>query len=92
MSGIYKQFAEKFKDVDDLIIGEIDVNANDGLKFETIPTLKFYPANNKIPITFTGDITLENLIEFIKNPETHVQKIELEEDIDDDYDYFYDEL
>jgi len=45
----------------------MDATANevDGVNIQGFPTIKFYPANNKTPMDFSGDRTAEGFYNFL---------------------------
>ncbi len=54
----------------------MDATANevDGVNIQGFPTLKFYPANNKTPMDFSGDRTAEGFYSFLEKSTSKVVK------------------
>jgi protein disulfide-isomerase A1 len=67
---IYEELAEKFKDVDSVVIAQIDATANDvdpSFGIKGFPTLKFFPAKEgKAPVEYSGNRQFDDLLEFVK--------------------------
>lgn len=69
----YEEIAKRLRNSGDLLLSKMDGNLNDkpGGSVNSFPTLLFYKANKKeSPITYDGDFTIENVIEFIKKHAT----------------------
>ncbi|PFH32353.1 protein disulfide isomerase [Besnoitia besnoiti] len=66
---IYKEFAEKYKDVDHLVVAKMDGTANetplDEFNWSSFPSIFFVKAGEKTPMKFEGSRTVEGLTEFI---------------------------
>ena len=64
----YEKAANDLSSVDSIVIAKIDATANEvkGFPVSSFPTLKFFPANNKKGVNFTGARTAEGVIEFLK--------------------------
>ncbi|GMF44147.1 unnamed protein product [Phytophthora fragariaefolia] len=76
----YEELAEKFADVDSIMIAKMDATANEidhpGVDVRGFPTLIFFPSKDKQnPIVYEGSRDVEGLTEFLK---TNAQKFELE--------------
>lgn len=52
----------------------MDATANeaDGVNIKGFPTLKFYPANNKTPVDFSGNRDEAGLLEFLREKSSKV--------------------
>ncbi|CBZ50675.1 protein disulfide isomerase [Neospora caninum Liverpool] len=66
---IYKEFAEKYKDVDHLVVAKMDGTANEApleeFSWSSFPSIFFVKAGEKTPMKFEGSRTVEGLTEFI---------------------------
>ncbi|KAG7399817.1 hypothetical protein PHYBOEH_007816 [Phytophthora boehmeriae] len=76
----YEELAEKFADVDSIMIGKMDATANEvdhpGVDVRGFPTLLFFPGKDKQnPIVYEGSRDVEGFTEFLKN---NAQKFELD--------------
>ena len=69
MAPMYVELAEALASEPNLVIGEMDATANevDGVNIQGFPTIKFYPANNKTPVDFSGDRTLDGFLGFLRD-------------------------
>ncbi|OXB71589.1 UNVERIFIED_CONTAM: hypothetical protein H355_013976 [Colinus virginianus] len=71
---VYKEFAEKMKDNEHLVVAKMDGSANETplaeFSWNTYPTLFFVKAGEKSPIKFEGSRTVEGLEEFVKKHST----------------------
>jgi protein disulfide-isomerase A1 len=83
---IYKELAEKTASLENLVIAKIDATTNEhsSLNIEGFPTiLMFKPGQKNEPVTYEGDRTLDDLIQFLEKEtglaimETLVQSEEL---------------
>ncbi len=56
----------------------MDATANevDGVNIQGFPTLKFYPANNKTPMDFSGERTAEGFYQFLEKSTSKVVKFD----------------
>ncbi len=65
---IYETVAEKLSVHPTVVIAKVDAVANEieGITSDGLPTLKFYPANNKVAVVFDGERTRDAIIEFVK--------------------------
>lgn len=71
---IYDALGEAFAKVDSVRIAKMDATANDipvpGINVQGFPTLVFFPATSgepKVPKTYEGDRSAEDLLEFVKD-------------------------
>ncbi len=65
----YSKLAQHYAGQSNLIISQIDATANDipeGFDVTGFPTIYFVPTSNH-PVKYTGDRTIEDLINFIDN-------------------------
>uniref|UniRef100_G3PX45 protein disulfide-isomerase n=1 Tax=Gasterosteus aculeatus aculeatus TaxID=481459 RepID=G3PX45_GASAC len=91
LTPIWEQLAEKYADRDDIIIAKIDATANEveSLTISGFPTLKYFPADGKEVVDYTGKRDLETMSKFLDNggvlPPAESQEEE-EEDFDDEDD------
>jgi hypothetical protein len=78
MAPIYADVATALSSEPNLIIAEMDATANevDGVSIQGFPTLKFYPANNKTPMDFSGDRTAEGFYQFLEKSTSKVVKFD----------------
>jgi protein disulfide-isomerase A1 len=66
---IYETLATQMKDSPNVVIAQIDATANDvdpALGIRGFPTLKLFPANDKTPVDYEGDRSLNDLLTFLK--------------------------
>ena len=66
---IYKELGEKTASLDNLVIAKIDATANEHetINIEGFPTIYLYkPGSKPDPVTYEGDRTLDDLIQFIE--------------------------
>jgi protein disulfide-isomerase A1 len=76
----YEELAEKFADVDSIMIAKMDATANEidhaGVDVRGFPTIIFFPAKDKQnPIVYEGSRDVDGFTDFLK---TNAQKFELE--------------
>ncbi|KAH7462954.1 Protein disulfide-isomerase [Phytophthora ramorum] len=76
----YEELAEKFADVDSVMIAKMDATANEidhaGVDVRGFPTLIFFPAKDKQnPVVYEGARDVDGFTEFLK---ANAQKFELE--------------
>ncbi|KAK1934400.1 Protein disulfide-isomerase [Phytophthora citrophthora] len=76
----YEELAEKFADVDSIMVAKMDATANEidhpGVDVRGFPTILFFPAQDKQnPIVYEGSRDVEGFTEFLK---TNAQKFELD--------------
>ncbi len=63
----WDSLAEEFAADSNIVIAKVDATENDTpTKIEGFPTLIFYPAGDKKPITFEGDRSVDALVKFVK--------------------------
>jgi len=55
-----------------IVLAKIDATANEieGIPIQGFPTLKFFPANNKTPVDFSGERTEEGILGYLKSKTT----------------------
>ena len=73
---------EQVKDLDDLVIANMDSTANEveGVEIKSYPTLKWYPKGNKAGEDYTGERILPAIEEFLmKNSESYAAMFPKEE-------------
>lgn len=65
----YEKLAEELKGIPSVVIAKMDSTANEakGVMIKGFPTLKFYRANNKTPLDFSGERNFEGLLKFVKD-------------------------
>lgn len=69
---IYKKLAKRFKKVDSVVIAKMDGTENEHamMEVEGFPTIKFFPAGGKEPISMDSERTLAAMTKFIKKHAT----------------------
>ena len=80
----YERLATELKEISSVVIAKIDANLNevDGQEVSGLPTIRFYPGNDKKAIEFGGERTFDGLLNFVKEnaffklPEK-IEKVEL---------------
>ncbi|KAL6110933.1 pdia2 [Pungitius sinensis] len=67
LTPIWEQLAEKYADRDDIIIAKMDATANEveSLTISGYPTLKYFPAEGKELVDYTGKRDLETMSKFL---------------------------
>eukprot|EP01122_Echinamoeba_exundans_P005548 TRINITY_DN156_c2_g1_i1.p1 TRINITY_DN156_c2_g1~~TRINITY_DN156_c2_g1_i1.p1 ORF type:complete len:486 (+),score=143.53 TRINITY_DN156_c2_g1_i1:98-1555(+) len=68
LAPIWDQLGEKFANVPSVTIAKTDATANafpDNIEVRGYPTLLFFPAGSKTPVTYNEDRNLEKLTEFV---------------------------
>lgn len=73
MAPIYEKVAATLAAVNpNIVISKCDATANEieGIPIQGFPTLKFFPANNKTPVDFSGDRTEEGILNYLKSKTT----------------------
>ena len=77
----YEKLGKVTRHVSTLVIAKMDSTANEvrGFKIQGFPTIKFFPANNKKGIEYSGELETEDLLRFVKSRATN--KFELDEDL-----------
>ena len=66
---VYKELAEKSASVENLVIAKMDATANEhsAINIEGFPTIYLYkPHAKEDPVTYQGDRTLDDMIDFIE--------------------------
>ena len=60
MDSVWKPLAKEVEDIEDVMIASFNINHNElhYLAVDSLPTVKFYPKNDKTPIGF--DVVLED--------------------------------
>lgn len=74
LAPIYAQLAKAFQPIATVRIADMDATENDppaGIVIRGFPTLLFFPAGSKTPITFEGERNLESMAAFVKEKATH---------------------
>ena len=69
LAPIFDELGTMLKSVSSVVIAKIDATANDissEYHVQGFPTLLFFPANNKKPVDYEGDRSLEDMLNFIK--------------------------
>ena len=80
----YERLATELKEISSVVIAKIDATLNevDGQEVSGLPTIRFYPGNDKKAIEFGGERTFDGLLNFVKEnaffklPEK-IEKVEL---------------
>jgi protein disulfide isomerase len=68
LAPIWDQLGEKFANVPSVTIAKADATANafpDTIEVRGYPTLLFFPAGSKTPVTYNEDRNLEKMTEFV---------------------------
>ncbi|XP_037620533.1 protein disulfide-isomerase A2 [Sebastes umbrosus] len=94
LTPIWEQLGEKYADKDDIIIAKMDATTNEveSVSIKGFPTLKYFPAEGKEVVDYTGNRDLETLSKFLDDggvlPENESVEEEDEDDeiVDDDSD------
>ncbi|XP_040002662.1 protein disulfide-isomerase A2 [Xiphias gladius] len=86
LAPIWEQLGEKYADHDDIIIAKIDGTANEveSLEIQGFPTLKYFPADGKEVVDYTGKRDLETLSKFLDDGGVLPKEGSNEEDDEDD--------
>ncbi|KAM8878553.1 protein disulfide-isomerase A2 [Spinachia spinachia] len=90
LTPIWEQLAEKYADSDDIIIAKMDATANEveSLTISGFPTLKYFPADGKEVVDYTGKRDLETMSKFLDDggvlPMAESQEEEESDEEDDD--------
>jgi protein disulfide-isomerase A1 len=80
----YEQLASAYAPLSDKVtIAKCDATLNDvDDDIKGFPTIKLYPAGKKdSPVSYSGDRSIESLVEFIKENGTHGIKVEVKEPV-----------
>lgn len=73
LAPIYDKVAERLAAVNPkIVLAKCDATANEieGIPIQGFPTLKFFPANNKTPVDFSGERTEEGIFSYLKSKTT----------------------
>uniref|UniRef100_A0A3Q3W8H3 Protein disulfide-isomerase n=1 Tax=Mola mola TaxID=94237 RepID=A0A3Q3W8H3_MOLML len=67
LAPIWEQLGEKYADKDDIIIAKMDATVNEveSINIQGFPTLKYFPADGKEVVDYTGKRDLETLSKFL---------------------------
>ncbi|KAK9540625.1 hypothetical protein VZT92_003066 [Zoarces viviparus] len=84
LTPIWEQLGEKYSDRDDIIIAKMDATANEveSLTISGFPTLKYYPADGKEVIDYTGKRDLETFSQFLEDGVLPTESNEEEDEFD----------
>lgn len=67
---VYKEFAEKIKDVEHVVVAKMDGTANEtpveAFDWNSFPTVFFVKAGEKAPVRYEGARTVDGLMEFLE--------------------------
>lgn len=68
LAPIYDELATKLKHNEHLIIAKMDSTTNETnlVSIQGFPTIKFFAANNKTPVDYDGERTLQGFVDFLK--------------------------
>uniref|UniRef100_A0A914QHD5 protein disulfide-isomerase n=1 Tax=Panagrolaimus davidi TaxID=227884 RepID=A0A914QHD5_9BILA len=92
LAPIWEELGEKFKDHENIVIAKMDATTNEmdattneveGVKVQSFPTIKFFPANSDKVIEYNGDRKLDALVQFLESGGIVDLK---SEDVPDDWD------
>lgn len=69
LAPIYDQLAEKYKDLETVVIAKMDATVNEleHTKIQSFPTIKMYKKGDNSIVDFNGERTLEGLSKFIES-------------------------
>lgn len=73
MAPIYDAVAAKLAAVNpNIVLAKIDATANEieGIPIQGFPTLKFFAANNKTPVDFSGERNEEGILKYLQGKTT----------------------
>jgi len=67
LAPIWDKLGEKYKEDESIVIAKMDstVNEVEDVKIQSFPTIKFFPANSKKIVDYTGERTLEGFSKFL---------------------------
>jgi len=87
LAPIWEQLGEKYADHADIVIAKMDATANevDDVVIEGFPTLKYFPADGKEVVDYTGNRDLEAMSKFLDSGGV-LPKVEAEEGMEEDED------
>ncbi|KAK2918762.1 protein disulfide-isomerase A2 [Channa argus] len=97
LAPIWEQLGEKYSDHENIIIAKMDATANEveSIVIQGFPTLRYFPADSKEVIDYTGKRDLETLSKFLDDggvlPKEESDEEEDEEEEEDDEDEEEDE-
>ena len=70
LAPVYESVAEKFGDVDSIVIAKMDATANEidhpNVNVQGFPTIKFFPANSDTVVDYDGARDEDGFVEFLK--------------------------
>jgi protein disulfide-isomerase A1 len=82
LAPVYEELAKKYQNNPNVVIAKMDATTNEieNISIQGFPTIKFWPANNKInPIDFNEERNIESFIKFISvhgaTSETHKEDL-----------------
>lgn len=86
LAPIWDQLGEKYADHENIIIAKMDATANEveSLFISGFPTIKYYPAESKEVVDYTGNRDLETFSKFLDNGGVLPEEEGGEDDDDDD--------
>ncbi|XP_075948156.1 protein disulfide-isomerase A2 [Anarhichas minor] len=84
LTPIWEQLGEKYSDRDDIIIAKMDATANEveSLTISGFPTLKYFPADGKEVVDYTGNRDLETFSQFLEDGVLPTESNEEEDEFD----------
>ncbi|MEQ2209967.1 hypothetical protein XENOCAPTIV_006568 [Xenoophorus captivus] len=85
LAPIWDQLGEKYADHENIIIAKMDATANevDSLAISGFPTIKYFPAEGKEVVDYTGNRDLETFSKFLDNGGVLPEEESAEDDDDD---------
>uniref|UniRef100_A0A3Q2SQP4 Protein disulfide-isomerase n=1 Tax=Fundulus heteroclitus TaxID=8078 RepID=A0A3Q2SQP4_FUNHE len=88
LAPIWDQLAQKYADHDNIIIAKMDATANEveSLVISGFPTIKYFPAEGKEAVDYTGNRDLETFSKFLDNGGVLPEEDSGEDDDGDDED------
>ncbi|MEQ2230111.1 hypothetical protein ILYODFUR_025918, partial [Ilyodon furcidens] len=86
LAPIWDQLGEKYADHENIIIAKMDATANevDSLAISGFPTIKYFPAEGKEVVDYSGNRDLETFSKFLDNGGVLPEEESAEDDDDDD--------
>jgi len=81
---VYEELANKFEKFPNLVIAKIDATANaipEEYAVSGFPTILFFRANDKKPLTYEGNRELDDLVKFVVDNASNEIKIEEKTDL-----------
>lgn len=93
LAPMWQELGEKYANHTDIIIAKIDASTNEveDQEIRGFPTLKYFPAEGKEAVVYTGVQTLEKMSEFLDSGGVLPEEPEEEEDEDEDEDEYEDD-